>query len=444
MVDTTGSAWGKRKTESPLEERPAKVTLQSVSSDDNQIDENGDEDGDEEDEEDDEEDNEYYEDEFDEMDMDEDQEEPEYEVEETTYTISGDPEAEINLRIHISKDEEFQTWLSTVHIRCTLDGNEIGYGLGRYIRRERIKATFWRDMEEPSQDMADLAFEVFDKYGFLKKNFQDHCIKKGTGVWGSELNFGPLFLIESIEIDKAWRQKGLGREMVSALIEKAKKQDSPKTLTAKDRAFQEIMYGKRDLGKYSRLHILAIPGWLRKDVESETEGKSTHEKREVHFRAADSASAFYRSLGFRRVGTSFCFGLSLDPNHKSHGVAPVDDTNPPTEIPEETSDNDDDPSHIFTPRASPSIYPIYPKFPAFTERKLERLKQRLPLHHATITLSDIECVKYYQTFTAKDNVEWTKAYRSGDRLTSSSCSTQFKAAERKMAARKCHDISFGS
>lgn len=59
-------------------------------------------------------------------------------------------------------------------------------------------------------------------------------------------------------------------------------------------------------------HVLVAPGWLRSDVGSEVESKSAREQREIIHRTVDSAIAFYRSLGFRRVGASDHFALSLD------------------------------------------------------------------------------------------------------------------------------------
>jgi hypothetical protein len=59
-----------------------------------------------------------------------------------------------------------------------------------------MRQLFWQNMEEVSQDMADAAFRLFDKYGCLKTKFMEHCVQRGTGVWDEELDYGPLFLIE--------------------------------------------------------------------------------------------------------------------------------------------------------------------------------------------------------------------------------------------------------
>lgn len=40
----------------------------------------------------------------------------------------------------------------------------IGGVFARLMRRGEIRSDFWRDMEEPSQDTAALAFDIFDRY----------------------------------------------------------------------------------------------------------------------------------------------------------------------------------------------------------------------------------------------------------------------------------------
>ena len=60
------------------------------------------------------------------------------------------------------------------------------------------------DMEEPCQELSLIAFEMFNRYGRLRKELKDAPIQKGTGVWGSELDLGSFFVIEDLLIDKEW------------------------------------------------------------------------------------------------------------------------------------------------------------------------------------------------------------------------------------------------
>jgi len=93
-------------------------------------------------------------------------------------------------------DDEFESWMSTIHVDCSYEGKVIGTGLGRYVKRDWIRPNFWRDMEEPCQELSSIAFEVFDRYGRLLPDFKDHPVRKGSGVWGSELDRGSLFIVE--------------------------------------------------------------------------------------------------------------------------------------------------------------------------------------------------------------------------------------------------------
>lgn len=62
------------------------------------------------------------------------------------------------------------------------DAKSIGYCYAKLIDREPIRVNFYRDMEEPTNDMSMLAFEVFDRWGCLKSELQHHQVKKGTNA----------------------------------------------------------------------------------------------------------------------------------------------------------------------------------------------------------------------------------------------------------------------
>jgi hypothetical protein len=86
--------------------------------------------------------------------------------------------------------------MSTIHVHCSHEGKVIGRGLSRYVKRDHIRSAFWRDMEGPCQELSKVAFQLFNRYGRLKKEFKNHPIRMGTGVWGSELDLGSFFVIE--------------------------------------------------------------------------------------------------------------------------------------------------------------------------------------------------------------------------------------------------------
>ncbi|KAE9364854.1 hypothetical protein N431DRAFT_111710 [Stipitochalara longipes BDJ] len=288
-------------------------------------------------------------------------------------------ETRLTFKIFLAEDdEEFISWMSTIYVQCSHNGKDIGRGYGRYIQRDRIRPTFWRDMEEPSEELSKVAFGLFDRYGRLKKEFKDHPIRKGTGAWGSELDLGSFLVIEDLHIDKEWRRRGIGKRIALHLLEKSR------------------------TGGRNPEFSLTIPGWLTRDVESDIEGKTKLEQREIEFGAVDAAESFWRSLGFRRIGASSCFGLAKDASHAAHSILPTDDFDPVTEDPEFDEEPEDE------------RFAEWDVEPAKKSWRLVLLKDRLPLHHAALTLSDSECVEFFSAFEMSDKLgdEWVKLDRS--------------------------------
>lgn len=83
----------------------------------------------------------------------------------------------------------------------------------QYIDRESIRANFYFHMEEPTQDLRNLAFDLFDNWGCAKDEFLHHPINSGTGVWSEELNQEEIILFESITVDKEFRRQGIGKKL---------------------------------------------------------------------------------------------------------------------------------------------------------------------------------------------------------------------------------------
>lgn len=118
----------------------------------------------------------------------------EYDVEHYTINISDQT---IKMRACAFKDPGGRTWLEKVETRCTHDGKDIGTVVGQLIHRSKIASRFLKEMTIPSQEVADIVFELFDRYGSLKPKFKNGS-QRGTGVWGDELDRGPLLLIEHV------------------------------------------------------------------------------------------------------------------------------------------------------------------------------------------------------------------------------------------------------
>ncbi|CAD6439798.1 aad3b2fa-d330-45b3-9d58-17ef114a1167 [Sclerotinia trifoliorum] len=355
---------------------------------------------------------------------DSDSEPREYAVEEREITVQKDgTDQVVKLRLFMTKEEEFENWLQMIHVACTVDGQRIGCAFGRYIRREEIREHFWSEMEAPCSDMSSIAFELFDRYGYLNDHLKNHYVQKGTGVWGSELDFGPLFLIEHIEItDREWRRKGLGRIIVTAMIEKAQEQQkpqipSPTEIPAEkvlDEIFADMFWHGKNRERYTKLHTISLPGWLHHDVKPLWEGKSELEQRDINYQAVYAAVSFHRSLGFRRIGASSCFGLSSDPDHKSHSLAIKDDYDPPDPAPGPV----EEPTEVIvTMPGKEEDFRASAYGRALEETRLNKLKERpTPLNFAAVTLPDMELVEFYKAYQAEDKKEWKQADRRNNTL----------------------------
>lgn len=358
-----------------------------------------------------------YEYSFEDYNGDTDSEDFEYENEEHKITVQHDgADRVVKLRIFKTKERELGNWFHNIHATCTVGGKQVGNALGRYVNRESIREYFWRDMEQPSEEVSSIAFELFGRYGYLNEHLKTHCVQKGTGVWGSELDFGQLFLIEQVEItDREWRRNGLGGAMVKALIRKAQEsQISGQLQTLAETEFTEMeldsFRGDRQRKeRRSKLHIISMPGSLSRDIKEDIKGKSRSEKQTIHQRAVDSSIAFHRTLGFRRIGASGCFGFSSDPNHKSHSLAISDDFDPHPLFDEDVSDDDDEihyaPCVSFEDRS------------ILHEKMLGKLKEKCPpLHFATLTLPDSECLEVYKLSYAQNQVDWRQTYGANNTL----------------------------
>ncbi|KAI0530155.1 hypothetical protein GGR58DRAFT_518699 [Xylaria digitata] len=133
-----------------------------------------------------------------------------------------------------------------------------------------------------------LAFELFDRCGRLNREYCDHVIRKGSGIWGKELDHGDILLFENMNIEPF----GVAREDFFAFA-------SPMHLTR---------------------------GLNRND--------ETLEPRTV-YEQSESFKHFFRSLGFRRVGTSEWLAFADDDDHPSRRLDKAQDWDNPERSKEE-------------------------------------------------------------------------------------------------------------
>jgi hypothetical protein len=320
-------------------------------------------------------------------------------IEEHEYTTSGDTTRTLKIRLFLTDEEtgDFK-WLKNFVAECTCDGVVVATALARYIHRESMRYEFWENMEEPSEETCDVAFHVFDRYGRVKTKYRDHPVQKGTGVWRTDLDHGPLFLIEKLHVKALeLRRKGLGQKVVSLLLKKAKQF----CLHEKgDGKLADLIYGSNEAFERAwTLHALVSPGTLTADVEPQLVGKSAEERLMIRTRIESGAIDFWRACGFRRIGASRCFAFSFDLQHQSRALAAASDFDPRISHAKDLENEE--------------IEVIY-EADRLTEPdklKMERLRGALPLHHAAVTLADEELNAFFVTH-AEDEIGWDRVTNS--------------------------------
>ncbi|KAL7650403.1 hypothetical protein M752DRAFT_277798 [Aspergillus phoenicis ATCC 13157] len=326
----------------------------------------------------------------------------EQDIEEHEYTTSGDTARTVRIRLFLTNEADEETdkssWMRNFVAECTCDGVVVATALARYIHREAMRSEFWEKMEVPSEETCDVAFHVFDRYGTVKAKYKDHPVQKGTGVWGNELDHGPLFLIENLHITTLnLRRKGLGQKIVSLLLNKARLfclDDKP------DGEHADYVYGSSEAFELAwTLHALVSPGILTADTKSQLVGKSAEERLTTRARIQSGVIDFWRSCGFRRIGASRCFAFSFDSQHQSRTLAASSDFDL------RRSDAEDLEIEQFEVR-----YERDP-FTDVKEMRMKRLRDALPLHHAALTLMDEELKAFFAAH-ADDKIGWDRVSNS--------------------------------
>ncbi|KAF1960977.1 hypothetical protein CC80DRAFT_501221 [Byssothecium circinans] len=202
------------------------------------------------------------------------------------------------------EDDEFP-WLLPMDGTVVLPGGiHAGFCKAQLFKREEIPGDFYTSMEEPSHELSQLAFHLFDRYGHLKKDYREHDVKKGSGVWGRELDKGVILFFDDLRIVKEERRQGLARQLVLQMLAEARKTNPC-------------------------FFAITAPGWINSEVNMESGGMSTKEKMELQDWHMDIAVQFWRSVGFRRIGSSSFFALAGSSDHPSHSLRAADDYDPP-------------------------------------------------------------------------------------------------------------------
>ena len=254
-------------------------------------------------------------------------------------------------------------WLKpiNIHIKASdaADSPSVGRCTAMLIDRDRIRATFHRDMEEISNDAANLAFDIFDRWGCLKSEYQQHPIKKGNGLWGPELNSGRFLLIETVAVREQYQRKGHGKELLRQVWEKAQEmstQIDDKRRADRLRHLEKLWGTERPDGEPSMAvgdFIDRVDPSLRSgqheasacefaivwatvlntdEMRAQTQGLSSTETDEIYQEKQTALEHYWRAMGFRRIGSSAYFCLAKDAKHPAHSLMPQDDYKRPAAL----------------------------------------------------------------------------------------------------------------
>ncbi|KAG2418849.1 hypothetical protein HFD88_001951 [Aspergillus terreus] len=323
----------------------------------------------------------------------------ERDIEEHEYITPGDTARTVKIRLFLTDEETNKfKWMTNFVAECICDDAVVATALARYIHREGMRSEFWEKMEAPSKETFDVASHVFDRYGTVKAKYKDYPVQKGTGVWGNELDHGPLFLIEKLHVrEPNLRRKGLGQKTVTLLLNKARLFCLDKKPDGK---YADVSYGSHKAFELAwTLHALVSPGVLTADIEPQLVGKSAEERLTIQTRIQSGAVAFWRLCGFRRIGASRCFAFSFDLQHQSRAMVAASDFDPRRSHAEDLEN--EELQVIYEADRSTEV----------KKMKMERLRDALPLHHAALTLMDEELKTFFATH-ADDKIGWDRVTNS--------------------------------
>lgn len=218
-----------------------------------------------------------------------------------------------------------EQWFKQIDGSANVGQNRIADCDAKLLRRDSIKGAFWTEMEELCEKSSGLAFELFDRYGRFNREYSEHEIRKGTGIWGKELDHGDILMIENIHVEPLWRRQGVGAKLVSAVLDKAR-------------------HESKDIFAFvNPMHLIQETVHNDKTLDSGTIREQS-----------ENFKHFFRSLGFRRVGTSEWLAFTDKDSHPSRHLDKARDWDAPVQLKGEQI-NPELISPILSSLADPSI-----------------------------------------------------------------------------------------
>lgn len=163
----------------------------------------------------------------------------------------------------------------------------------------------YAEMDEISQGCLDMAHALFNNWGALRPEFTHPPSGQGTSVWHQGFNWRPVLLIDELQVMPGCGRLGIGRRLIDALLHRV--------CTTSGDWWYAVAYPTLFWTVALSHQLTQLPESKRRAVISH------HTQRSV---------AFFRSLGFRRIGASAYFAWSPRSDHPSRLLALEDDYDP--------------------------------------------------------------------------------------------------------------------
>jgi hypothetical protein len=173
--------------------------------------------------------------------------------------------------------------------------SEIGSLRAYIIDREAIKDDFYMSMDEPSQEFANIAVNLFDESGKFRHTLRNEVFKNVK-----EMNSGGLLIVDEIKVNSTLDKSvasDYSIELVKALVK-----------CIQDEAWHDL---RGYNGRVSTVGVMVVtPYEVHRDEKDEATRMATRKQRN------EELVYIYRQAGFRRIGRTLYLGCV--PNNKEH------------------------------------------------------------------------------------------------------------------------------
>lgn len=192
----------------------------------------------------------------------------------------------------------------------------IGFAEGQLVHRIAIPRLLRGDGDDPDPDLQRCLRTVFRPGGIVRNDIIHHKIRKGSGVWGIELQDSNICFIDCLWTDHRYRQQKIATEMI--------------------RTLKMFIRDQYNIG-----FILMEPGYLNAALVWDENRRRPWDGVAEYFERLEGtnelcpcntryrsgwdlgdarAIAFWRSVGARRIGITEIFGIAMDRVHPANSL----------------------------------------------------------------------------------------------------------------------------